>query len=45
MWLVFDVGSGSTKAALIAEGEILRSASAAYPTDFRRRRRSRTKCE
>ena len=34
MWLVFDIGSGSTKAALIAEGEILRSASAAYPTDF-----------
>ena len=34
MWLVFDVGSGSTKVALIAEGEILRSASAAYPTDF-----------
>ncbi len=34
MWLVLDIGSGSTKAALIAEGEILRSASAAYPTDF-----------
>ena len=34
MWLVFDIGSGSAKVALIAEGEILRSASAAYPTDF-----------
>ena len=31
-WLVFDIGSGSAKAALIADGQILASASADYPT-------------
>ena len=32
--LVFDIGSSSTKAAIIADGEILQSASAAYATRF-----------
>ena len=31
-WLVFDIGSGSAKAALIRDGQILDTASAAYPT-------------
>ena len=33
-WLVMDIGSGSTKAALIVEGEIGRSASSAYQTHY-----------
>ena len=31
-WLVFDIGSGSAKAALIADGRIMDAASADYPT-------------
>ena len=31
-WLVFDIGTGSTKAALIHDDHILDTASAAYPT-------------
>ena len=31
-WLVFDIGTGSTKAALIQAGRILAASSAAYPT-------------
>lgn len=31
-WLVFDIGTGSAKAALIHAGRILAAASAAYPT-------------
>ena len=32
LWLVFDIGTGSTKAALIRDGQILQSASATYET-------------
>ncbi|MYD11801.1 MAG: hypothetical protein F4X02_17365 [Chloroflexi bacterium] len=32
--LVFDIGSSSAKAAIIADGEVLRSASAEYATRF-----------
>ncbi|MCY4147171.1 MAG: FGGY family carbohydrate kinase [Chloroflexi bacterium] len=31
-WLVFDIGTGSAKAALIRDSRILATASAAYPT-------------
>lgn len=33
-WLVFDIGTGSAKAALIRDGQILQSASAAYETAY-----------
>ncbi len=33
-WLVMDIGSGSAKAALMVDGKIRRSASAAYRTHF-----------
>lgn len=33
-WLVYDIGTGSTKAALIQAGQVIQTASASYETHF-----------